>query len=124
MKRTEFESFIEEHYGICSEYPFEKYPNFAVFRHAHNKKWFAVVMTIPKNKLGINEDGNIDVVNLKCRTDLLLPLWEENGIYPAYHMNKEHWISVCLDGSVALGTLCRLLDASFELTYNKVNFVN
>ena len=40
----------------------------------------------------------------------------EPGIYPAYHMNKDHWITAALDGSAVDDTILMLLDLSFGLT--------
>ena len=119
VDRFEFEKYILEKYSVGAEYPWIKYPTFAVFRHNANQKWFAVVMHIPKSKLGIKEDGSVDVVNLKCRSDMLEWLWNENGIFPAYHMNKMHWISVILDSTVTADTVTNLLEISFDLKNNK-----
>ena len=76
MDRQELEEYILKTYGVKAQYPWEKYPTFAVFRHGSNKKWFAVIMTIDKSKLGINEDGQIDVVNLKCDANIVPSMWE------------------------------------------------
>ena len=38
------------------------------------------------------------------------------GILPGYHMNKEHWISVVLDGSVAIEHIHELIQDSYALT--------
>lgn len=40
----------------------------------------------------------------------------KNGILPAYHMNKEHWITILLDGTVSKEKICELIDISYELT--------
>ena len=50
MKRDAFERYIEEKYGVQPESPWMKSPEFHVFRHSGNKKWFALTMTIPKNR--------------------------------------------------------------------------
>ena len=99
MNRKELEKYILDTYGVSPEYPWVTAPTFAVFRHASNQKWFAVIMTIDKGKLGISEGGQIDVVNLKCDANILPSMWRQRGIFPAYHMNKEHWLTVALDGS-------------------------
>lgn len=114
MNREEFQNFIEERYSILPEYPWASSPTFAVFRHENNKKWFAVIMNITKDKLGLDSTEKIDVVNLKC--DPLMNLTSEAGVFPAYHMSKTHWISVLLDGSVDEDKIKWLLDLSFELT--------
>ncbi|MBF1202590.1 MAG: MmcQ/YjbR family DNA-binding protein, partial [Fusobacterium periodonticum] len=34
---------------------------------------------------------------------------------PAYHMNKKHWCTICLDGTVELEKIYNLIDISYEL---------
>lgn len=120
MNRKELADYITETYSVDAEYPFLQYPDFAVFRHANNRKWFAVVMDIPKSKLGLKNDGMIAVVNLKCAPILVGSLRNENGFFPAYHMSKTNWISVALDGSVENEKIKWLLDMSFDLTAKKI----
>jgi len=116
LDRATFDKYIEKTYGVNSEFPWMQYPSFAVYRHGHNQKWFAVVMTLPKSKFGLSDDQTIDVVNLKCDPIMTGSLCKESGIYPAYHMNKAYWISVFLDGSVEDDKLTWLLDLSYDLT--------
>jgi len=119
MNRKELEQYIQETYVARIDYPWVKYPNYEVFRHENNKKWFALVMDIPESKLGVSGNDAISVVNVKCDKILVPSLWEQDGIFPAYHMSKEHWITVALDGSVPDDTIKMLLDMSFEATKNK-----
>lgn len=119
MDRQKLEQLITEKYSIEPDYPWQSAPTFAVFRHSNNKKWFAVVMTIAKDKLGFDSRENIDVVNLKCDQLLMGSVLNEQGIFPAYHMSKTHWISVTLDGSVEKEKLEWLLDLSFDLSNKK-----
>lgn len=60
MNRCEFESFVLDNYNACADFPWYIYPNYEVFRHANSKKWFAVVMDVPKFRLGL--DGEVFVV--------------------------------------------------------------
>ena len=119
MKRAEYEKCISERYDVCAEYLWESAPSFAVYRHKLNCKWFAVVMTVAKSKLGINETGDVDIVNLKCSPEIMTEIWHEHGVFPAYHMNKKHWCTVLLDGSVTKEALEWLTDNSYNLTLNK-----
>lgn len=119
MTRNELEELLASSYGSAPEYPFERYPSIAVFRHGSNGKWFAAVMRISKSKFGIESEEKIDIVNVKCSTEIIDSLWQENGIYPAYHMNKAHWLSVCLDGSASDDTVKWLLEISYNLTKPK-----
>ncbi len=119
MNRAEFGAYISETYNVDKDCPWERYPNFAVFRHGSSRKWFAVIMDLPGSKLGLQDDNIIDVVNLKCDPVLIGSLLMEPGFFPAYHMNKGLWISVVLDGSVPDEKLKMLLDMSFEATAEK-----
>ena len=116
MNRRELENYISNAYGVSADYPWIKYPSFAVYRHNSNKKWFAVIMTIDKSKLSILGGGQINVVNLKCEPIILNSALNERGFYPAYHMNKEHWLPVALDGTVSEEKIKFFLSLSHELT--------
>lgn len=119
MNRNELREYIQLTYNCASDFPWVKYPEYEVFRHSASKKWFAVVMIIPREKLGLPESGSITVVNLKCDPILIGSLRREPGFFSAYHMNKEQWITAALDGTVPDETLKMLLDMSFDLTRQK-----
>jgi len=118
MNRDALTEYIKSTYEVTAEYPWQD-ADHAVYRHADNRKWFAVAMTIQRSRLGLSGDDYVEVVNLKCPTDMLDWLWHQPGIFPAYHMNKNHWISAALDGTVSEDTLAWLVDISFELTKAK-----
>lgn len=120
MNRAELEGYISETYGIAPDYPFEKDSVSAVFRHPQNRKWFALIMEIPKLKLGLHGEGNIAIVNLKCDPITIGSLRSEKGFFPAYHMSRENWISAALDGSADSEKIKLLLDVSYGLTLPKV----
>lgn len=85
-------------------------------------KWFAVVMDVPKNKLGQQGDERVNAVNLKCGSAMAGSLLTEKGFFPAYHMSKGGgWITVALDGSVQDEELELLLDISYRSTAPKVS---
>ena len=110
------QNYIEEAYGAVGENLFAKYPDFQVFRHTGNRKWFAVIMQIPGEKLGLSVTDRIRVVNVKCDTRLIGSFRQETGIFPAYHMSKAHWLTVALDGTVDEDKIKFLLDMSYDLT--------
>lgn len=116
MNRVELEAYILDNYSTEPSYPWRKYPDFAVFRHSSNQKWFALIMDVPKSRLGLQENGSLRVVNLKCDPILIGSLLGKAGFFPAYHMSKEHWITAALDGSVPDDQLKLLLDMSYEAT--------
>lgn len=123
MNRHEFEEYVKAEYGASPEYPFEDSPDCAVYRHLDNRKWFCIIMNVPKRRLGIDVDGRIDIVNLKCSQEIIGDIVREDGIFPGYHMNKNHWISILLDGSVDGGNVRWLTKISFDLTAKKVKVI-
>ena len=116
MNREELDAYLADTYGAEGEHLFTKYPSFLVFRHSGNRKWFSVIMDIPRKNLGLTSKGEISVVNLKCDIRLIGAFREEPGIFPGWHMNKAHWLSVALDGSVEDEKIKFLVDMSYELT--------
>lgn len=120
MNREELESYILNHYSAAPDYPWTDTPRAAVFRHASNRKWFVLMMEVPRDKLGLAGAEKLDIVNFKCDPILIASLRGEPGIFPAYHMNKASWITAALDGSVPVETLELLLDVSYELTKPKI----
>lgn len=119
MNRSEFEQFILAWYPAESDCPWASHPQHKVFRHGSNHKWFALVMNVPRKKLGLPGAGSMDVVNLKCDPALSSALLAQEGCFPAYHMNKVHWITVALDGSAPEETIKALLDMSYAATMPK-----
>ena len=119
MNREELEAYILNHYSTEPDYPWADTPRAAVFRHANNRKWFALMMEVPRDKLGLAGAEKLDIVNFKCDPILIASLRGEPGIFPAYHMNKSSWITAALDGSVSTETIELLLDVSYELTMPK-----
>ena len=120
MNKRELAAYIQDYYGIKPDYPWMKHLNHAVFRHTGNRKWFALMMDVPRNKLGVSGTGVLDVVNLKCNGLYLDALLEEEGFFPGYHMNKAHWVTVALDGSVEDYKIKMILDMSFNATAPKI----
>ncbi|MGV6988346.1 MmcQ/YjbR family DNA-binding protein [Testudinibacter sp. P80/BLE/0925] len=106
--------YINTQYSAAPDYPWVKYPDYAVFRHA-DRKWFCLLMKVEANKLGLHSEERLEVINLKAQPELVGALRAINGIFPAYHMNKEHWISVVLN-RVAEQTIYELIDDSYRLT--------
>lgn len=69
--RAEVRRLIERKYGAAPERLWLRFPEYEVFRHADNRKWFALIMDIPAKKLGIAEDRTVDVLNLKLPDGML-----------------------------------------------------
>lgn len=118
--RSRISKYINDQYGVTPEYPWPRYNTNAVFRHNDNKKWFALIMDVSLDKLGLSGKRVISVINLKT-DDIILHdmVIKEKGIIPAYHMNKQNWITVLLDGTVPEDKVKDLIDISYNATASK-----
>ena len=105
-------SFAAEQLGCSTDYPFVRYPEYLALRNPLNGKWCGLVMRVPQTCVGIPGDDEVDIVNVKLDPLMIASLKTQPGYAPAWHMNKEHWISVLLDGSVPLDQACALLEMS------------
>lgn len=89
--------FIKQHYQVELEYLWAKFPRNAVARRPDNRKWFAALLTVERNKLGLPGPGMIEVLDLKMRPQDKERLIDNQRFFPGYHMNKNHWFTLCLD---------------------------
>ena len=98
------QKYIDNKYGIKIEFLWEKYPGFGIFRRKENNKWFGLISEVKRSKL---DNGNnnevINILNVKVEDGMAYSYIDNVGIYKAYHMNANNWISVLLDGSVDAG---------------------
>lgn len=120
MMRTDVIKWAEQTYGSKPESLWEKYPDDVVLRHENNKKWYAVIMTVKRSALGLDGEGIIDIINVKCDPLEIDLLSQQAGFFHGYHMNKNHWLTILLDDSVELETVCGLIQQSFEMTNMKI----
>lgn len=115
MDREEIFEYVKEKYNTIQEYPWKKYPLYAVLKH-NNNKWYGIVINISKERLGLEGKEEIDILDIKCLPEMIGNLRLSKGFLPVYHMNKEHWITILLDGSVESEKIKQLIDLSYELT--------
>lgn len=118
MTKQKYLEYCADTYGTTADYPFDEDFETAVLRHTDNRKWYAIVMRVSRRKFGMDSDEVIDVVNLKLPTDMFGSFGASDGVYPAYHMNKLHWISVLLPDAPK-DVVAFLTNSSFEATKTK-----
>lgn len=118
MNRTEVELCVKEQYAVVAEYLWEEDNITAVFRHENNKKWFGVLMQIPASKLGLNSERPVDVLDIKLEPAFIQELLREKHgqVFPAYRMNKKHWLTILLSSSTEADLVKALIDQSYGLT--------
>lgn len=114
MTKEDLLALAAQRYSAEPEYPWndENY----ILRHRENHKWFAVGMRISYAHLGLEGLETVDVANFKCGPLLMDVYRRQPGVLPGYHMNKDHWITVLLDGSASEELIRELLELSYDLT--------
>lgn len=118
MTKQEFLDHCTETYGTLPDYPFEDDFVTTALRHSATRKWYAIVMQVSRRKFGQESDEIIDVVNMKLPVEMFGSFGKADGVYPAYHMNKLHWISLLLpDAPDDVAKF--LVNVSFEATGKK-----
>lgn len=119
LRENVFE-YVKEKYQSQIEYPWFRFPNYCVFRHSDNNKWYGLIMNIPYEKLKIQKQGYVDVLNAKINDCFLRDmLLQQDGIFPGYHIAKGNWISILLDGTIDIKQICDIIDQSFLSTSPK-----
>lgn len=106
--------YVQSRYGTEPEYLWAKYPNNAVFRQPASRKWFALIIDLPRSRLGLDGGGSVDVMDVKCGPLMVGSLLAQDGFLPAYHMSKSSWISVLLDETVPDEQIYPLLELSYD----------
>ena len=111
----EIVAYVKNKYGDELEFLWEKSPKNAVVQRKSSNKWYAVILTIPKRKIGLESDEVIEVINLHNIPKEIEKLIDYKRYFPAYHMNKKHWCTICLDGTIELKEIYKKIDISYEL---------
>lgn len=119
VKKEDILKYVSEQYDTNPEYLFLKHPDIAVLRNTITNKWYGVIMNVEKRKLGINEDGYMNVINLKGNPEFNSIIRSQKHIIAAYHMNKKHWITVLMDYDFPQSELYEMIDWSYQLTSKK-----
>ncbi len=105
--------YVREKYGNEPEYLWEKFPKNAIVRRNDNSKWYAIFLTVSKEKLGFNDNTSIEIIDI--RTENADEVIDNQTIFPGYHMNKKYWITIPLDGRLSLDSIKTIIDKSYVL---------
>ena len=114
VDREEIFEYVKKQYGTIPEYLWSSSPDSAGLRH-HNGKWYAVIMNLERSKLGLDGDDTVEIIDVKCDPEMTGMIIQTYGFLPGYHMNKQHWITILLDGTVGESKILDFLDMSYDL---------
>ncbi|WP_228723035.1 MmcQ/YjbR family DNA-binding protein [Limnobaculum xujianqingii] len=107
--------FIRDKYHDELEFLWPRTPDNAIFRRQDNAKWYGAILTIKNNKLGLDGEERIEILDLRMDPDDIIALTDGKKYFPGFHMNKKYWITIRLDGSVSVDEIFMRIDNSFKL---------
>lgn len=108
-------AYVRDTYGDELEYLWQKFPDNAVVRRKDNKKWYAAILTVSRRKLGFDSDEMVEILDLRINPEEMKSTVDNIRYFPGYHMNKKHWITVCLDGTISTQEIFARIDNSYVL---------
>ena len=118
--RNQIYAYVKKKYKTAPEFLWQRFPNYAVFRHEDNRKWFGLIMDVPRSKLGLDSEDWVDIINVKLDDPVFVDmLIRQEGYFRGYHISKGNWISILLDGTVPFDEVCRMIDAGYLVTASK-----
>lgn len=107
--------YMMDTYGTIPESPWKKYPKFLTFKTTKKQKWYAIMMNIPATSLGSKGAEEVEVLNVKINPPSVAQYIEQKTFFPAYHMNKKHWITIMLHKDISLNMAKTMIDESYKL---------
>lgn len=108
-------AYVRKSYGDELEFLWQKFPDNAVVRRKDNKKWYAAILTVSRRKLGFDSDEKVEILDLRMTPEDIQMMIDGVKYFSGYHMNKKHWITVCLDGTMPFAEISRRIDESYNL---------
>ena len=105
---------LRERFGEVPDHPFETARDYGVFRYPKNRKWYGLIMLLPRQKVEketADPAEMMEILNVKIPPETLL---KNDGVFPCYHMNRDNWVSIALDERLPDGTILDLLRRSRE----------
>lgn len=112
---THIMEHMESTYGTKHEEPWDYLPGYYTFKAPNSGKWYAIIMHLPQNRIGLEGEQTIDIINVKIRMDKIDALIDHIHYFPSYHMNKKSWITILLDKDTDLEALKALIEDSFQM---------
>lgn len=111
--------YVKEKYNDDLEFLWKKFPQNAVWRNKTNNKWYGALLIISERKLKLESDKIINIIDLRYSKDKIKEIIDNDKIFAGYHMNKDSWITIKLDGSVRLEKIFELIDNSYNISLTK-----
>lgn len=108
--------YISEKYQDAPEFLWKNLPTYAVFRKKQSNKWYAIIGTVPLNKVNKNSNSSeiVEIINVKVNKDKIKEVLQQKGIYEAFHMNKKNWVTIIFDKTLKDFEIEHFIDESYN----------
>ena len=116
--------YIRDKYDDELEYLWDKFPKYAVWRRKDSHKWYGILLTVPMDRLGMNGNDIIEILDLRVKPAELEEILDERKYFFGYHMNKKNWLTICLNETVPIDEICARIDKSYELATKKKSHID
>lgn len=107
--------YVKNKYGDELEFLWEKFTDNAIIRRSDNKKWYLLLLTVSKNKIGLSGTDKIEIIDLRGTPETIENIIDNKNYFKGYHMNKKHWYTMCLDSGVTTKEILNRIDESYKL---------
>lgn len=108
-------AYVKDTYDDELEYLWQKFPDNAVVRRKDNQKWYTAILSVSRRKLGFDSDEMVEIIDLRIKPEEMEITVDNIRYFPGYHMNKKHWFTIILDGTVSTEEIFTRIDKSYEL---------
>lgn len=107
-------AYVQETYGDELEFLWKSTPENSIWRRKETSKWYAAILVLSRRKLGMDSDEYVEIIDLRMSPNVETVIDNEK-YFPGFHMNKKHWYTICLDGTIAVEEICKRIDESYKL---------
>lgn len=107
--------YVRTQFGDELEFLWKNFPDNAILRRKDTQKWYALVLTLSKSKLGLKSDEIVEIIVLRLNPEQMAQTVDYQKYFPGWHMNKKSWYTMILDGSVPTEEIYRRIEESYLL---------
>ena len=108
--------YIKEKYNDDLEFLWDKFDDCAIWRNKSNEKWYGILMKVKRSKFFEDSEELVEVIDLRYNKGETEKIVDNKKIFSGYHMNKNSWITIKLDGTEKTKKIFELIDNSYKLS--------
>ena len=114
MTLDDVRDFLRAQYGAEPVRAFKEDPGIEVYALPDNGKWFAATKNIRCSSVDVAGNGRVDILNVRLDPRKVASLRTREGFRPAWHMNRNKWVTVLLDGTVSDDEVHALIESAYR----------